>query len=71
MKYYCAIYTDKYDKKIQKLYAKNKRSFRNLKNFERFFPTPSFLELSQIEIISFLEYYIRKFLQKKIIKINS
>ena len=31
MKYYCAIYTDKYDKKIQKLYVKNKRSFRNLK----------------------------------------
>ena len=46
MKYYCAIYTDKYNKKIQKLYAKNKRPFRNLKNFERFFPTPSFLELS-------------------------
>ena len=71
MNYYCAFYTDKYNKTIQKLYVKNKRSFRNLKNFEKFFPTPYFLELSQIKIISFSEYYIRKFLQKKIIKINS
>ena len=65
MKYYRAIYTDKYDKKIQKLYVKNKRSFRSLKNFETFFPTPDSLELSQIEIISFLEYHIGKIFTEK------
>ena len=65
MNYYCAFYTDKYNKRIKKFYVKNKRSFRNLKNFERFFPTPYFLELNQIEVISFLEYYTQKFLQKK------
>ena len=65
MNYYCAFYTDKYNKKIKRFYAKNKKFFRNLKDFERFFPTPYFLELNQIKLISFLEYYTQKFLQKK------
>ena len=54
MNYYCAFYTDKYNKKIKRFYAKNKKFFRNLKDFERFFPTPYFLELNQIKVISFL-----------------
>lgn len=65
MNYYCAFYTDKYNKKNKRFYAKNKKFFRNLKDFERFFPTPYFLELNQIKVISFLEYYTQKFLQKK------
>lgn len=65
MKYYCAFYTDKYYKKIKRFYVKNKKFFRHLKDFEGFYPTPYFLELNQIEVISFLEYYTQKFLQKK------
>ena len=65
MNYYCAFYTDKYNKKTKRFYVKNKKFFRNLKDFERSFPTPYFLELNQIKIISFLEYYIRKFFTEK------
>ena len=65
MNYYCAFYTDKYNKKTKRFYVKNKKFFRNLKDFERSFPTPYFLELNQIKVISFLEYYTQKFLQKK------
>ena len=65
MNYYCAFYTDKYNKKTKRFYVKNKKFFRKLKDFERSFPTPYFLELNQIKIISFLEYYIRKFFTEK------
>ena len=65
MNYYCAFYTDKNNKKIKRFYVKNKKFFRNLKDFEKFFPTSYFLELNQIKVISFLEYYTQKFLQKK------
>ena len=45
MNYYCAFYTDKYNKRIKKFYVKNKKFFRNLKDFERFFPNTIFFRI--------------------------